>query len=103
MTMRARSSSTVLRRGLVQPGGLMADDGRAMSARRHLRKAIALDADYADAVFNLARLEFDAGNLGEARRLWVRYLELDDASEWAKTAARGIQFIDLQAMLKSAG
>ena len=36
----------------------MAEDGRIESARRHLRKAIALDADYADAVFNLARLEF---------------------------------------------
>ena len=43
----------------------------------YLHKAIALDADYADAVFNLAKLEFDAGNLAEARRWWVRYLELD--------------------------
>ena len=40
-------------------------------------KAIALDRDYADAVFNLATLEFDAGNLAEARRWWARYLELD--------------------------
>jgi tetratricopeptide (TPR) repeat protein len=83
--------------------GIMAEDGRIDSARRHLSRAIALDADYADAIFNLARLEFDAGDLVEARRLWVRYLELDDKSGWAKTAMRGIQFIDLQAMLKSAG
>lgn len=83
--------------------GMMADDGRTGSARRHLRKAIALDADYADAVFNLARLEFEAGNHDEARRLWVRYLELDDKSNWAKIALRGIQFIDLQAVQKSAG
>ena len=83
--------------------GMMAEDGRVESARRHLRKAIALDNDYADAIFNLARLEFEAGNHLEARRLWARYLELDDKSNWAKIALRGIQFIDLQAMQKSAG
>lgn len=83
--------------------GMMAEDGRVESARRHLRKAIALDADYADAVFNLARLEFEANDHVEARRLWTRYLELDDRSNWAKIALRGIQFIDLQAMQKSAG
>lgn len=83
--------------------GMMAEDGRVASARRHLNKAIALDNDYADAIFNLARLEFEAGDLVEARRLWMRYLELDDKSNWAKIALRGVQFIDLQAMQKSAG
>lgn len=83
--------------------GLMSEEGRDASARRHLQKAIALDANYADAVFNLARLEFDAGNLAEARRRWARYLELDADSEWARTAARGIQFVDLQLAQKSAG
>ena len=29
-------------------------------------------------------------------RWWARYLELDEHSEWARTAARGIQFVDLQ-------
>lgn len=83
--------------------GLMSEEGRAASARRHLLKAIALDPNYADAVFNLARLEFDAGNLAEARRRWVRYLELDPNSEWARTAAKGIQFVDLQLARMSAG
>ena len=77
--------------------GLMSDEGKVASARRHLQKAIALDKTYADPVFNLARLEFDAGNLPEARRHWVRYLELDADSEWARMAAKGIQFVDLQA------
>ena len=77
--------------------GLMSDEGKVASARRHLQKAIALDKTYADPVFNLARLEFDAGNLPEARRHWVRYLELDGDSEWARMAAKGIQFVDLQA------
>ena len=53
-------------------------------------------------VFNLARLEFDAGNLAEARRLWVRYLELDAESEWARIAQKGIQFVDLH-MARTAG
>ena len=87
-----------LRRGLVQPRRA----ARASAARPTRRagicsKAIALDGDYADAVFNLAKLEFDAGNLAEARRWWARYLELDSQSEWARTAARGIQFVDLAA------
>ena len=69
----------------------------ATSARRHLARAIALDAGYADAVFNLATLAFEAGDLAEARRLWERYLELDPDSEWARRAARGVQFVDLRA------
>ena len=83
--------------------GLMSERGRNDAARRYLTKAIALDADYADPVFNLAKLEYDGGHLGEARRWWSRYLELDKDSEWARTAARGVQFVDLQSMLKTAG
>ena len=48
-------------------------------------------------------LEFDAGRFAEARRWWARYLELDSGSEWARTAARGMQFVDLQFAQKSAG
>ena len=51
--------------------------------------------DYADAVYNLAALEYDAGHLSEARHYWSRYLELDSTSEWAKKASRGIQLVDL--------
>jgi tetratricopeptide (TPR) repeat protein len=83
--------------------GLMSDRGRNDAARRHLQTAIELDGDYADAIFNLAKLEFDAGNLSEARRRWARYLELDNDSEWARTAARGVQFVDLQFIAKTAG
>ena len=76
-----------------------ADYGAPPPAKRRSR----IDGDYADAVFNLATLEFDAGNLAEARRAWARYLELDDHSEWARTAARGIQFVDLELHQRSAG
>jgi tetratricopeptide (TPR) repeat protein len=82
---------------------LMTERGQVDAARRYLKKAIAFDHDYADAVYNLATLEYDAGNLGEARRWWVRYLELDDQSEWARKAIRGVHYIDLQLKQKTAG
>jgi tetratricopeptide (TPR) repeat protein len=74
---------------------LLKDEGKIETARKHLSRAIAIDPDYADAVYNLATLEFDSKNLGEARRWWSRYLELDTDSEWARTATRGIAYIDL--------
>ena len=40
--------------------------------------------------------------LGAARTAWARYLELDHDSEWARTASRGIAFVDLNER-KSAG
>lgn len=83
--------------------GLLGERGRLDAARRHLKKAIAVDSDYADAVFNLAKLEFDAGELSAARKAWARYLELDSHSEWARTAARGIQFVDLELKQRTAG
>jgi tetratricopeptide (TPR) repeat protein len=76
---------------------LLRDEGKVDAARQHLERAIAIDPDYADAIYNLASLEFDAGNMAEARAAWSRYLELDQTSEWAKTATRGIAFIDLNA------
>jgi len=81
---------------------LLRDTGKIAAARQHLQRAIAIDPAYADAIYNLASLEFDAGDLLAARRQWVRYLELDQSSEWAKTATRGIAFVDLDAR-RSAG
>jgi tetratricopeptide (TPR) repeat protein len=81
---------------------VLKDEKRTDAARRHFQRAIAIDPGYADAVYNLATLEYDAGHLAEARRLWSRYLELDPDSEWARTATRGIAFIDLNS-LRSAG
>jgi tetratricopeptide (TPR) repeat protein len=83
--------------------GLHSERGETNTARRHLEKAIRIDPAYGDAVFNLAKLEYDDGRLTEARRWWTRYLELDGDSEWARTAARGIQYADLQLSRKSAG
>lgn len=82
--------------------GLLRDMKRIAAAREHLHRAIAIDPGYADAVYNLATLEYEAHDLPEARRWWQRYLELDDHSDWARKAQRGIAYIDL-ALRKSAG
>ena len=75
---------------------LLRDEGKIDAAQQHLAaRTIAIDPAYADAIYNLASLEFDAGHLDAARTAWARYLELDQESEWAKTAARGIAFVDL--------
>lgn len=84
--------------------GLMKDQRDLDTARRHFQKAIAIDKNYGDAIYNLAALEYEAGRLPEARRWWTRYLELDDHSDWARLASRGIQYVDLhEKQQKSAG
>jgi len=82
--------------------GIEREQGNVAAARRHFQKAIAIDARYADAVFNLANLEYEAGDLGAARKWWTRYLQLDDSSEWARVAMRGIQYADLNLTQKTA-
>ena len=104
MTMRARSSST---RASSRPGstspGLWAIAGGSMRLAGTCKRRSNSTATTRMPIFNLAKLEFDAGNLSEARRRWARYLELDNDSEWARTAARGVQFVDLQFIAKTAG
>lgn len=82
--------------------GLLKSRGHFDAARAHLLEAIAIDPAYADAVYNLATLEYDLDDLAAARRWWLRYLELDQTSEWARLARRGIQYADL-ALTRSAG
>lgn len=82
--------------------GIEREQGNLAAARRHFQKAIAIDRNYADAIFNLANLEYEAGNLEIARHWWARYLELDDSSEWARAAARGIQYADLNLIQRTA-
>ena len=82
--------------------GLLREEGKVAIARKHLQTAIEIDADYADAIYNLATLEYEDGKLADARRWWTRYLELDQSSDWAKTATRGIAYADLH-LRKSAG
>ncbi|MNT87086.1 Tetratricopeptide repeat protein [compost metagenome] len=64
--------------------------GRIQAAREHLGQAVALDPSYADAIYNLAALEYDAHDLAAARQWWLRYLELDTSSDWARRARAGV-------------
>lgn len=82
---------------------LLTDRGNIEGARRHFLEAIARDSGYGDAIYNLATLEYNAGDLIEARRWWNRYLEIDQESEWARTAARGVQYVDLHFSQRNAG
>jgi tetratricopeptide (TPR) repeat protein len=84
-------------------GCLVAGRGRAAAARGHLERAVAIDPSYADAVFNLATLAYEAGDAEAAGRWWGRYLELDQGSEWARRAERGLRYLALRAKLDSAG
>ena len=61
-----------------------AGDGGA--ARTCLRKALAIDPDFADALFNLARLHYRDGAFADALPLFERYVELDGASAWSRSA-----------------
>lgn len=83
--------------------GMLKQQGDFDAARRHLATAIRLDAGYADAIYNLATVEFETNNLPEARRWWKRYLELDENSGWARSAIRGIQYIDMQLARRNTG
>jgi tetratricopeptide (TPR) repeat protein len=69
---------------------VLRDMGRIEAARQHLGRAVALDPLYADAIYNLAALEYDAHDLAAARQWWLRYLELDSNSDWARRARAGV-------------
>lgn len=82
-------------------GGILRDMGRIDAARWHLGQAVALDPSYADAIYNLAALEYDAHDLAAARQWWLRYLELDSSSDWARRARAGVGLANR--MLNKAG
>ncbi|HEV7344028.1 MAG TPA: tetratricopeptide repeat protein [Devosia sp.] len=71
-------------------GGVLRALGRVDAARQHLEKAVQLDPTYADAIYNLAALEYEAHDLMAARQWWLRYLELDSSSDWARRARAGV-------------
>ncbi len=83
--------------------GMLKEQGDFDAARRHLSTAIKIDSGYADAIYNLATIEFETDNLQEARRWWKRYLELDETSGWARSAIRGIQYVDMHLARRDAG
>jgi Tfp pilus assembly protein PilF len=68
-----------------------------------LARAIRIDPGFADAIYNLASLEFDSGDFAEARQWWQRYLEFDTTSEWAKRARQGVRYVELELRQQTAG
>jgi len=64
--------------------------GKPGEAAAELARVLADDPAYADAVFNLARLKLKAGDMGEAKGLYERYLALDPPDDWAATARKAI-------------
>jgi hypothetical protein len=60
------------------------------------RRALHAAADYADAMFNLARLLQRNNKHAEAAEYWRRYLANEAKSEWAARARRCLKFCEMQ-------
>jgi tetratricopeptide (TPR) repeat protein len=75
-------------------GFLKLDAGRADLAIVFLQKALTLDPEFADARFNLGVALEREGRIAEARREFVRFLDMDTSSPWAKVARMHLERID---------
>ena len=77
--------------------GLVAARGRAAAARRHLAAGDRRSTRTMPTRSSTSR-RWSSRRATWRRRggWWVRYLELDGESEWARKAERGIRFVDLQ-------
>lgn len=71
--------------------------GKTDAATGELTRVLAADPDYLDAVFNLAQLRMKDGDMGAAKALYERYLELGPPDEWAATARRAILYCEIGA------
>lgn len=75
-------------------GALAEDQGDAEAAIRRYREALTVSPDYADAHFNLAGALARSGRNSEAVGHWQRYLELDEASPWARIARAHLEVVE---------
>ena len=62
-----------------------------MEALEHYRLALGLNANYADAHFNLALLCERTGDALKAVRHWKAYLKLDSSGQWADIARKQLE------------
>jgi tetratricopeptide (TPR) repeat protein len=60
--------------------------GDVASARELFARALQLQPDFAEAVFNLAILFEENGQINQARRAWEKYLAIDRTGKWADVA-----------------
>ena len=63
---------------------------RENAASIELDRVVTSDPGYSDALFNLAQLQMNAGQMAAAKRLYERYLTLDPPEEWAAMARKAI-------------
>jgi CHAT domain-containing protein len=66
------------------------------ASKQNIDRALELDPNLLEALFNKALVLQKTPALIEARAAWEKYLEKDSASEWADEARRQIQQIDSQ-------
>ena len=60
-------------------------------ALEHYRQALTLNANYADAHFNLALLCERTGDALKAVHHWKTYLKLDSSGQWAEIARKQLE------------
>lgn len=80
-------------------GESMRDFGESLD---HLNKALELDPDRLEALFNRALLNERMGVIEAAKDDWRAYLARDPDSEWAKEASDNLKALDEQQRLTSA-
>jgi tetratricopeptide (TPR) repeat protein len=68
------------------PGNVLAEMGRHNLAVSALRKALAIEPDYADAHYSLAEVLDEIGEHAAARPHWEAYLREEPVGEWADYA-----------------
>src|SRR5262249_46164280 len=74
---------------------LLDDQDRTREAADCLKRALAADPAYADAVFNLGLFLQRLDQPAEAAGWWRRYLELDGSSPWAARARRALEYFEM--------
>ncbi len=65
--------------------------GRVSEAEAEYRAVLVTRPSAKAALWNLALLAQDGGKRDEARRLWVRYLEVDPTGPWAERARSALE------------
>jgi len=73
---------------------LLEEEGRDPEALRRYKVALAADPLYPDLHINLALLYEKLAEVGQARRHWRRYLQLESGGAWSDVARRRLEKAD---------
>jgi tetratricopeptide (TPR) repeat protein len=66
--------------------------GRLAEASAELGRVLETEPAHSDAVFNLAQILMQTGNIARAKSLYEQYLALDPPADWAATARKAITY-----------